>query len=76
MPGNFPNVDPTTWPTPNYDDPVERTWLLPYAVVLSGVSTVLVFIRWGLRLRKRGGGLGLDDVSPSTQPLRDQLSTR
>ncbi|KAI6816855.1 hypothetical protein KC332_g10210 [Hortaea werneckii] len=62
MPGNFPNVDPTTWPTPNYDDPVERTWLLPYAVVLSGVSTVLVFIRWGLRLRKQGGGLGLDDA--------------
>ncbi|KAI7486035.1 hypothetical protein KC357_g2810 [Hortaea werneckii] len=62
MPGNFPNVDPTTWPTPNYDDPVERTWLLPYAVVLSSVSTVLVFIRWGLRLRKQGGGLGLDDA--------------
>lgn len=75
MPGNFPNVDPTTWPTPNYVDPVERTWLLPYAVVLAGVSTVLVFIRWGLRLRKQGGGLGLDDVNASKQALFDPLST-
>ncbi|RMY44187.1 hypothetical protein D0865_10723 [Hortaea werneckii] len=74
MPGNFPNVDPTTWPTPNYDDPVERTWLLPYAVVLAAVSTVLVFIRWGLRLRKQGGGLGLDDVNACEQTLFDQSS--
>ncbi|RMY22166.1 hypothetical protein D0867_02883 [Hortaea werneckii] len=39
-----------------------RTWLLPYSVVFAAVSTVLVFIRWGLRLRKQGGGLGLDDA--------------
>lgn len=50
------------WPAPNLDNPVRRTWLVPYATTLAVLSTVLVAIRVGLRLAKKGGGLGLDDV--------------
>ena len=65
MPGNIVNLTPeviATWPTPNYQDPPERTWMPIYAGTLFGVSTALIALRLWLRAVKQAGGLGLDDV--------------
>lgn len=62
MPGNLPDVDFSSWPTPNYVDPVERTWMPAYSITLTVASSIPILIRLFLRFRNEGGGLGLDDV--------------
>lgn len=65
MPGNIVNLTPetiATWPTPNYVDPVERSWMPIYAGVIYGFSSLLIALRLWLRLLKQAGGLGLDDI--------------
>ncbi|KAI5362166.1 hypothetical protein Slin15195_G058170 [Septoria linicola] len=65
MPGNIINLTPADiakWPTPNYDDPVRRHWMPEYAGVLYGIATLVVVTRLWLRMNKRAGGLGFDDV--------------
>ncbi|KAK5125205.1 hypothetical protein LTR85_000881 [Meristemomyces frigidus] len=65
MPGNIISITPAdiaTWPTPNYVNPVERTWMPEYACILYAVSTVMVATRLWLRSNKKAGGLGLDDA--------------
>lgn len=68
MPGNLQSVDPAViaqWPTPNYVDPVRRTWMPAYAGVLQAITTVMVGTRLVLRAQRKAGPLGLDDVSCS-----------
>ena len=48
-----------SWPPANYDDPVERPWLAPYAISLLGLSTICVAGR--VYLRSRRGRLPWDD---------------
>lgn len=65
MPGNFPTPPPSviaTWPKPNYVDPPTLKWMTPFAVTLTVVSSLCIFVRCYLRLRNEGGGLGLDDA--------------
>ncbi|KAI7163172.1 hypothetical protein KC349_g1464 [Hortaea werneckii] len=62
MPGNLPDVDFSSWPTPNYVDPVERTWMPAYSITLTVASSIPILIRLFLRFRNEGGGLGLDDL--------------
>lgn len=65
MPGNIISITPAdmaTWPTPNYVDPVERTWMPAFASTLYTISTVMVVTRLWLRANRKAGGLGLDDV--------------
>lgn len=50
------------WQTDAYQHGVRRTWLPAAAIPLLVVSTLLTVLRLVLRLRKRGGGFGLDDV--------------
>jgi hypothetical protein len=64
MPANFNTPQITTiftWPPPNYVDPVDRTWLAPFAVVWLVISTILTFGRFYLRARKQAGTFGFDD---------------
>ncbi|KAF2403026.1 hypothetical protein EJ06DRAFT_554565 [Trichodelitschia bisporula] len=52
----------SNWPPQNTIDPVNRTWLTPYAIVFQVISTLVIVLRlWG-RLRKQAGTLGLDDA--------------
>lgn len=51
------------WRTDAYPHGERRTWITAFSIPMIAVSTVLVALRLGLRLRKRGGGFGLDDVS-------------
>ncbi|KAK6441824.1 hypothetical protein LTR95_001933 [Oleoguttula sp. CCFEE 5521] len=51
-----------TWPKAQYENGVRRTWLPAYAITLLVFSSTLVCLRIGLRARKQGGGLGLDDA--------------
>lgn len=51
-----------TWPKPNYLDPPRRAWLPAYAGVLQAVTTLMVGTRLWLRLQRKAGTLGLDDV--------------
>lgn len=65
MPGNFwlPDVSIVyTWPTPNYVDPIERKWLGGYSIAWLVVSSLMVFGRFYLRLRKQAGTFGFDDT--------------
>ena len=65
MPGNFhaiPESVAKTWPTPNYVDPVRRSYLPALSCTLLGVSTVLITGRFYLRARKQAGEFGLDDL--------------
>ena len=65
MPGNInslPLWQLETWPTPNYDNPLRRSWMLPYSVTLQAFSTVLVATRLWLRATNQAGKIGLDDV--------------
>ena len=50
------------WQTDAYPHGERRTWMPAYAIPLVVVSTLLITLRLTLRLRKRGGGFGLDDV--------------
>lgn len=65
MPGNFHAVPESvieSWPTPNYVDPVRRSWLPAFACVFLGVSTILVTGRFYLRANNKAGAFGLDDL--------------
>lgn len=65
MPGNLQNIPASviaSWPTPNYIDPVRRTWMPAYAGVLQVVMTLMLGTRLWLRTQKKAGALGLDDV--------------
>lgn len=67
MPGNFntlPLWQIETWPAANYVDPIRRTWLVPFCMVLQVISTILIALRLWLRGTKQAGMLGLDDVCP------------
>jgi hypothetical protein len=71
MSGNLHRPDPSvylSWPTPNYVNPVRRSWMPAYAGTLQAASTLVVVLRLWLRARKQAGPLGLDDVYgiPST----------
>ena len=65
MSGNIINLTPadvSSWPTPDYVDPVRRTWMLPLSGVLFTAATLIVAMRFCLRARGYAGNLGLDDV--------------
>ncbi|KAM0713205.1 hypothetical protein Q7P35_000657 [Cladosporium inversicolor] len=65
MSGNLHRPDPSvylSWPTPNYIDPVRRSWMPAYAGTLQAASSLAVILRLYLRARKQAGPLGLDDV--------------
>jgi len=65
MPGNLQPIPESvlaSWPTPNYDDPVRRTWMPAYAGILQALTTLLLGTRFWLRIRKQAGALGLDDA--------------
>ncbi|GAB7358562.1 hypothetical protein MBLNU230_g2624t1 [Neophaeotheca triangularis] len=51
-----------SWPTPNYNDPVTRSWMPAFAVPWQVLVSVLVLTRLLLRWRKLAGPLGLDDA--------------
>jgi len=51
------------WQTDEYPHGERRRWMPAYCIPMIVVSTLLVILRLTLRLRKRGGGFGLDDVS-------------
>jgi hypothetical protein len=57
------------WQTDAYPHGERRTWMPAYSIPLVVVSTVLTALRLTLRLRKRGGGFGLDDVSNRNEPI-------
>ena len=66
MPGNIINLTPAdvlSWPKPNYVDPVRRTWMPIFAGITFGAATLMVAMRFWLRIRGHAGKLGLDDVS-------------
>ena len=66
MPGNIINLTPAdvlSWPKPNYVDPVRRTWMPIFAGITFGTATLMVAMRFWLRIRGHAGKLGLDDVS-------------
>lgn len=65
MSGNLNRLDPSvyaTWPTPNYVNPIRRSWMPLYAGILQGVSSLIVITRLWLRARNKAGPFGLDDV--------------
>jgi hypothetical protein len=53
----------SNWPTPNYDNPERITWLPIYSGIWFGAATILLVLRYWLRIRGHAGRLGLDDVS-------------
>jgi len=65
MPGNLQDIPESvasSWPAPNYIDPVRRIWIVPYASVLQAVMTLMVGTRLWLRVTNKAGALGLDDA--------------
>jgi hypothetical protein len=63
--GNIQTIPPSvlkSWPTPNYDDPVRRTWLPIFAMFWQVASTMLVWLRFYLRIRHLAGPFGYDDA--------------
>jgi hypothetical protein len=65
MSGNLHRPDPSvylSWPTPNYVNPVRRSWMPAYACTLLAASTLVVVLRLWLRATKQAGPFGLDDV--------------
>lgn len=66
MPGNIINLTPAdvlSWPKPNYENPDRRTWLPAFSCSMFAAATVLLGLRFWLRIRGHAGKLGLDDVS-------------
>ena len=51
-----------SWPKPNYVDPERRTWMPAFSLTWQIVSTLLVFGRFYLRLRRLAGPFGYDDA--------------
>jgi hypothetical protein len=51
------------WQTDAYPHGERRSWMPAYSIPMLVFSTLLVALRLTLRMRKRGGGFGLDDVS-------------
>ena len=59
----FPTrAEVAAWPKPNYDDPVRRIWIVPYAIVFQLVAIACVVARLYVRLRMRKDTSGIDDV--------------
>lgn len=56
------------WQTDAYPHGERRRWMAAYSIPLIVLSTILTALRLVLRLRKRGGGFGLDDVSRTKLP--------
>jgi hypothetical protein len=52
----------SNWPTPNYDNPDRITWLPIYSGIWFGAATILLVLRYWLRVRGYAGKFGLDDV--------------
>ncbi|KAM0699321.1 hypothetical protein Q7P36_001368 [Cladosporium allicinum] len=52
----------SNWPAPNYDNPDRITWLPIYSSVWFGAATILLGLRYWLRIRGHAGRLGLDDA--------------
>ncbi|KAF1985032.1 hypothetical protein K402DRAFT_358029 [Aulographum hederae CBS 113979] len=50
------------WPAPNVLNPLTRTWLAPWLVVLGVITTSLVATRIWARYTRRAGNYGLDDT--------------
>lgn len=65
MPGNIINLTPADmaqWPTPNYENPERRKWLPAFSATMFAAATLMVAMRFWLRIRGHAGKLGLDDV--------------
>jgi hypothetical protein len=65
MPGNIIHLTPADiakWPAPNYEHPQKITWLPAYIGTWFAAGTVMIGIRFWLRLRGHSGKFGLDDV--------------
>lgn len=63
--GNINEIPPEvleSWPKPNLVDPVRRPWMPAFAMIWMVASTMLVWGRFYLRIRKISGPFGLDDV--------------
>jgi len=63
------------WQTDAYTHGERRRWMPAYAIPMIVISTLLVALRLALRLRKRGGGFGLDDVSCKIYSLTNASRT-
>jgi hypothetical protein len=50
------------WPAPNYENPVRRTWMPAFAIIWQVASTMLVWLRFYLRMRCLAGPFGYDDA--------------
>ncbi|WPH03160.1 Hypothetical protein R9X50_00603600 [Acrodontium crateriforme] len=62
MPGNVGIINSAGWPAPNYVNPEHRAWLPAYAGTLFAVGTIFVATRVALRITKKAGSLGIDDI--------------
>lgn len=51
------------WPKANYDNPDQLTWLPIYCCIWFAAATLMVAVRFWLRVRGHAGKFGLDDVS-------------
>ncbi|GAB7336224.1 hypothetical protein MBLNU13_g08991t2 [Cladosporium sp. NU13] len=63
--GNIQEIPPEvlkSWPRPNYVDPVRRDWMPAFALVWQIASTILVWGRFYLRVRRLAGPFGYDDA--------------
>ena len=63
--GNIQEIPPEvlkSWPTPNYIDPVRRDWMPAFALVWQIASSILVWGRFYLRVRRLAGPFGYDDA--------------
>ena len=63
--GNIQEIPPSvlkSWPTPNYVDPVRRSWMPAFALSWQVASTLLVWGRFYLRIRHLAGPFGYDDA--------------
>lgn len=50
------------WPTPDYEDPKTRDYMPAFASIWLVAATIIVGLRFWIRLRRVGGQLGWDDV--------------
>ena len=79
MPGNLPDISNSViaaWPIPNYDDPTIRPWMAEYASILKAFTAVFVVTRLWLRVTKKAGAFGLDDVRSLSPDSRVQVLIR